>query len=247
MNLDLRVFRERDWHVMRASRQFFIVRADHTDLLPSGLSCAYVAREKNVSLSERAAAAEGRFSPLLALPPGMLLELPLAGTPKYVSRALRLISETGLEEGGVKPWPATSEWARAIFGACFCVIWGNTQRCCADSPFTLTRSSSRDQLAHDADRDRWGLWLRAAVQRRILTSIIDANQIRAWLKSARPARKISTLPLNFRPPTIEKNLGVPRAPSHARRGNHRRRCFRRSISVNENRDVGGISRPSCNA
>ena len=78
-------------------------RAHHRSLLPFNLSSAHV-REKNVRyFPSAAAAAEAGFRPCLRCRPECSPGTPAwLGTPNTVSRALRLISESGLEDGGVE-------------------------------------------------------------------------------------------------------------------------------------------------
>src|SRR5260370_41431336 len=53
-------------------REFRYLRAEHGDLLPSGLPRAYVARKKCEVLSEPRCCSGSRFSSVLALPPVIL-------------------------------------------------------------------------------------------------------------------------------------------------------------------------------
>jgi len=104
MNLDLRVCsRARLARDARFDGKFFI------GVLSTGIYCRPVCRartsqEKNVRyFPSAAAAAEAGFRPCLRCRPECSPGTPAwAGTQNTVSRALRLISETGLEDGGVE-------------------------------------------------------------------------------------------------------------------------------------------------
>jgi AraC family transcriptional regulator, regulatory protein of adaptative response / DNA-3-methyladenine glycosylase II len=104
MNLDMRVCsRARLARDARFDGKFFI------GVLSTGIYCRPVCRartsqEKNVRyFPSAAAAAEAGFRPCLRCRPECSPGTPAwAGTQNTVSRALRLISETGLEEGGVE-------------------------------------------------------------------------------------------------------------------------------------------------
>src|ERR1700721_2358876 len=103
---------ELDWQVCSRARvtrdarfdgKFFI--AGGTSGVFSGWFCpAPPGKEKNVRyFPTAAAAAEAGFRPCLRCRPECSPGTPAwLGTPNTVSRALRLISETGLEEGGVE-------------------------------------------------------------------------------------------------------------------------------------------------
>jgi AraC family transcriptional regulator of adaptative response / DNA-3-methyladenine glycosylase II len=104
MNLDLQVCsRARLSRDARFDGKFFI------GVLTSGVYCrpicpARTAKEKNVRYFPSAdAAAEAGFRPCLRCRPECSPGTPAwVGTPNTVSRALRLISESGLEDGGVE-------------------------------------------------------------------------------------------------------------------------------------------------
>jgi AraC family transcriptional regulator of adaptative response / DNA-3-methyladenine glycosylase II len=104
MNLDLQVCsRARLSRDARFDGKFFI------GVLTSGVYCrpicpARTAKEKNVRyFVSAAAAAEAGFRPCLRCRPECSPGTPAwLGTPNTVSRALRLISESGLEDGGVE-------------------------------------------------------------------------------------------------------------------------------------------------
>jgi len=104
MNLDLQVCsRARLSRDARFDGKFFI------GVLGSGVYCrsicpAPTAKEKNVRyFASAAAAAEAGFRPCLRCRPECSPGTPAwLGTPNTVSRALRLISESGLEDGGVE-------------------------------------------------------------------------------------------------------------------------------------------------
>jgi AraC family transcriptional regulator, regulatory protein of adaptative response / DNA-3-methyladenine glycosylase II len=104
MNLDLRVCsRARLARDVRFDGKFFI------GVLTTKIYCRPICRsrtsqEKNVRYFHTAAAAEGAgFRPCLRCRPECSPGTPAwAGTQNTVSRALRLISETGLEDGGVE-------------------------------------------------------------------------------------------------------------------------------------------------
>ena len=104
MNLDLRVCsRARLARDARFDGKFFI------GVLSTRIYCRPVCRsrtsqEKNVRyFLTAAAAAEAGFRPCLRCRPECSPRTPAwAGTQSTVSRALRLISETGLEDGGVE-------------------------------------------------------------------------------------------------------------------------------------------------
>jgi AraC family transcriptional regulator of adaptative response / DNA-3-methyladenine glycosylase II len=104
MNLDLQVCsRARLSRDARFDGKFFI------GVLTSGVYCrpicpARTAKEKNVRyFPSAAAAAEAGFRPCLRCRPECSPGTPAwVGTPNTVSRALRLISESGLEDGGVE-------------------------------------------------------------------------------------------------------------------------------------------------
>src|SRR5450432_2492799 len=104
MNLDLQVCsRARLTRDPRFDGKFFI------GVIGSGVYCrsicpAPTAQEKNVRYySSAAAAAEAGFRPCLRCRPECSPGTPAwLGTPNTVSRALRLIAESGLEDGGVE-------------------------------------------------------------------------------------------------------------------------------------------------
>ncbi len=104
MNLDLQVCsRARLSRDARFDGKFFI------GVLGSGVYCrsicpAPTAKEKNVRyFASAAAAAEAGFRPCLRCRPECSPGTPAwLGTPSTVSRALRLIGESGLEDGGVE-------------------------------------------------------------------------------------------------------------------------------------------------
>src|SRR5215475_823941 len=104
MELDLQVCsRARLSRDARFDGKFYI------GVLSSGVYCrpicpARTANEKNVRyFSTAAAAAEAGFRPCLRCRPECSPGTPAwLGTPNTVSRALRLISESGLEDGGVE-------------------------------------------------------------------------------------------------------------------------------------------------
>src|SRR5262249_31332273 len=104
MNLDLQACsRARLSRDARFDGKFFI------GVLTTRIYCrpicpARTAQEKNVCyFLSAAAAAEARFRPCLRCRPECSPGTPAwLGTPNTVSRALRLISECGLEDGGVE-------------------------------------------------------------------------------------------------------------------------------------------------
>jgi AraC family transcriptional regulator, regulatory protein of adaptative response / DNA-3-methyladenine glycosylase II len=103
---------ELDWQVCSRARVTRDARFDGKFFIAvrtSGVYCRSIcpappAKEKNVRyFPTAAAAAEAGFRPCLRCRPECSPGTPAwLGTPNTVSRALRLISETGLEEGGVE-------------------------------------------------------------------------------------------------------------------------------------------------
>jgi AraC family transcriptional regulator of adaptative response / DNA-3-methyladenine glycosylase II len=103
---------ELDWQVCSRARVTRDARFDgkfFIAVLTSGVYCRSIcpappAKEKNVRyFPTAAAAAEAGFRPCLRCRPECSPGTPAwLGTPNTVSRALRLISESGLEEGGVE-------------------------------------------------------------------------------------------------------------------------------------------------
>src|SRR6266481_5726881 len=101
-----------DWQVCSRARLSRDARFDgkfFIGVLTSGVYCrsicpAPTAKEKNVRyFPSAAAAAEAGFRPCLRCRPECSPGTPAwLGTPNTVSRALRLIGESGLEEGGVE-------------------------------------------------------------------------------------------------------------------------------------------------
>jgi AraC family transcriptional regulator of adaptative response / DNA-3-methyladenine glycosylase II len=101
-----------DWQICSRARLSRDARFDgkfYIGVLTSGVYCrpicpARTAQEKNVRYySTAAAAAEAGFRPCLRCRPECSPGTPAwLGTPSTVSRALRLISESGLEDGGVE-------------------------------------------------------------------------------------------------------------------------------------------------
>jgi len=101
-----------DWHVCSRARLSRDARFDgkfFIGVTTSGVYCrpicpARTANEKNVRyFSTAAAAAEAGFRPCLRCRPECAAGTPAwLGTPNTVSRALRLIGESGLDDGGVE-------------------------------------------------------------------------------------------------------------------------------------------------
>ena len=122
-----------DWQVCSRARLSRDARFDgkfFIGVLTTGVYCrsicpARTCEEKNVRyFPSAAAAAEAGFRPCLRCRPECSPGTPAwLGTPNTVSRALRLISESGLEDGGVEVLAERLEWARDIFGGCSCGIW----------------------------------------------------------------------------------------------------------------------------
>ena len=96
----------------------------------SGVYCrsicpAPTAKEKNCRyFPTAAAAAEAGFRPCLRCRPECSPGTPAwLGTSNTVSRALRLIGESGLEDGGIENLASASALDRAIFADFSFVIW----------------------------------------------------------------------------------------------------------------------------
>ena len=72
-----------------------------------------------------AAAAEAGFRPCLRCRPEASPGTPAwLGASASVSRALKLIGESALDDGGVdRLWRSGSAWARGTCGGCSCGIW----------------------------------------------------------------------------------------------------------------------------
>ena len=125
MELDLQVCsRARLSRDARFDGKFFI------GVLGSGVYCrsicpAPTAKEKNVRYFPTAAAAEeAGFRPCLRCRPECSPGTPAwLGTPNTVSRALRLIAESTLDDAGVEILASASELDHATSVACSSAIW----------------------------------------------------------------------------------------------------------------------------
>ena len=126
-NMDL------DWQICSRARLSRDARFDgkfFIGVLTTKIYCrpicpARTCKESNVRYyPTAAAAAEAGFRPCLRCRPECSPGTPAwLGTSNTVSRALRLIGESGLGEGGLKVSQNDWEWGRGIFAGCSCDIW----------------------------------------------------------------------------------------------------------------------------
>ena len=101
-------------------RQVLHWRAQHQNLLPLDLPGTYSQRKKRPLLSQRRRGGGSRIPSVSALPAGMFSwNAGLAGNVEHVSRALRLIGESGLEDGGMEGLAERlGVGSDGIFGGC---------------------------------------------------------------------------------------------------------------------------------
>jgi AraC family transcriptional regulator of adaptative response / DNA-3-methyladenine glycosylase II len=146
-----------DWKICSRARLSRDARFDgkfFIGVAGSGVYCrpicpAPTAKEKNVRyFSSAAAAAEAGFRPCLRCRPECSPGTPAwQGTSNTVSRALRLIGESGLEDGGVESLAERLAWVRATFDGCFCGTWARRRaRWRERDGFISSRNSSTKRI-----------------------------------------------------------------------------------------------------
>ena len=248
MNLDLRVCsRARLARDARFDGKFFI------GVLTTKIYCRPICRsrtsqEKNVRyFLTAAAAAEAGFRPCLRCRPECSPGTRAwAGTQNTVSRALRLISETGLEDGGVEALAEHlgmgSRHLRRLFlrhlGATPSAV-AQTRRLHFAKKLIDETTLPMTQIAFAAGFGsvrRFNAAIRNVYHR-------TPTQIRSQAqKMSRQPENQYLFHLNFRPPYDWKRmlefLAVQAAPGVEVAGGG---CFRRSISLNENRGYLEVS------
>ncbi len=218
MNLDLRVCsRARLARDARFDGKFFI------GVLSTGIYCRPVCRartsqEKNVRyFPSAAAAAEAGFRPCLRCrPESSPGTRAWAGTQNTVSRALRLISETGLEDGGVE----------ALAGHL-----GMGSRHLPNLPMTQIALAGGFGSVRRFNAAFRNVYHRTPTQIRSLAQKVPGQHENQYL-----------FHLNFRPPYDWKRI-LEFLAHQATPGVEiiECGCFRRSISVNENRGYLEVS------